>query len=104
MSLGFQPMRHGFHHTFRFNISRTYMSAFVTGNTLPDNFFVSKQFLFHAQTGKINPVAWIEVRIDGIDRARVGAGTALPATVDVLPAGKRGNFIFEILVVIVDNP
>jgi hypothetical protein len=64
----------------------------------------SQQFGLHAHADQVDPVAWIEVRVELVDGAGVGAGAALPAPVDVLAPRQRGDLIFERLVVVADDP
>src|SRR5690606_7100862 len=51
-----------------------------------------------------NPVARVESWLDRIDSACVGARPALPAAVNVLAAGQRRNFRFQVFVVVRDDP
>ena len=79
------------------------MGASMAGDALPDNIFVSQQFLFHSQTDQINPVSGIEIRVDRIHCAGIGTGTALPAPMDKAAPWESGNLGFEILVIVIND-
>ena len=103
MSLEFQPMGRRLHHAFRFDIARARIRAFVAGHALPDDVLVAEQFRLHAHADEVDPVARIEPRLDGIDRARIGTRAALPATMNQRPARQRRNLILQALVVVGDD-
>ena len=79
------------------------MSAFVTGNALPYDIFVSKQLLLHSKSNQVNPISRVEIWIDRIDCTRIRTGSALPASVNEGATGERCDFLFKMFVVIVDN-
>jgi hypothetical protein len=85
-------------------MARADVGALVAGNALPDDVLVAQQFGFHAHADQVDPVARIEIRVELIDRARIGARSALPAAVDVLAAGQRRDFFFQRLVIIRNHP
>jgi hypothetical protein len=85
-------------------MARADVGALVAGNALPDDVLVAQQFGFHAHADQVDPVARVEVRVQGVDRAGIGARPALPAAVDVFAPGQHGNLVLERLVVVGDDP
>ena len=57
----------------------------------------------HAHADQVDPVSRIEARLDGVDRAGIGARAALPAAVDLVTTGHGGDLVLEILVVVGDD-
>ena len=102
MAFKFQPVAGRLHHAFRFHVARTGVGALVAGHALPDDVLVAQQFLFHARADQVDPVARVELRVNRVDRTGVGAGAALPATVDEFTSGQGCNFLFEFFVVVGD--
>ncbi len=96
-------MRGRLHHAFRIDVARAGIGAFVAGDALPDDVLVAQQLVLHAQADQVDPVARVEVRVDGVDRAGVGAGAALPAAVDELAARQRRDLLLHLLVVVGDR-
>jgi hypothetical protein len=82
--------------------SGTTSSAFVARDALPDDVLVAQQFGLHAHPREVDPVTRVEVRVDRIHRAGIGAGAALPAAVDMLSAWQRGDLVLHRLVVVGD--
>ena len=103
VALEFEPMRGRLHHAFRINVARAGVGAFVAGDALPDDVLVAQQFFFEAHADQIDPVARVEIRIDGIDGAGIGARTALPAAVDEFAARQRRDLLLHPLVVVGDG-
>ena len=104
MAFQLQPVRGSLHHALREHVAGTGIGALVAGHTLPDDVFIAQQLRFHARADQVDPVAGVELPIDRIDGTGIGAGTALPATVNEFTARKFCNFLFQRLVVVGDHP